>query len=100
MKTLIVLLFSLAIGFAHADVFFRGEGIEMRLMDKPCTHPKVLALLRDEWIPKFQQGRLNYQGRELQMCWTPTRAGHVAIVDEDGDAAEVPTSVFKKVTSL
>lgn len=85
---------------AYADMAFKAEGIEMRLMDKACTHPKVLALLKDEWVPRFRQGRLVYQGRSLQMCWVESRPGHIAIVDEDGDAAEVPRSAFKEVMAL
>jgi hypothetical protein len=85
---------------ASADMSFKGDGFDMTLMEKKCTHPKVVALLQDEWVPRFRQGRLIYQGRNLQMCWTVSRPGFIAIVDEDGDAAEVPQGVFKQVMSL
>ena len=98
MRKLAVVLAFVA-SHAHADLSFKAEGIEMRLLDKACTHPKVVALLLDEWAPKFRQGQLVYQGRPLQMCWVETRPGHIAIVDEEGDAAEVPKSVFKKTSS-
>lgn len=60
----------------------------------------MLALLKDEWVPRFRQGELIYQGKPLQMCWTVSRPGHVVIVDEDGDAAEVPQGVFKEVPTV
>lgn len=99
MRKLAVVL-ALVASHAQADMSFKGEGIEMRLMDKFCSHPKVVALLKDEWVPRFRQGRLIYQGRVLQMCWTESRPGHIVVVDEDGDAAEVPRSVFKEVMAL
>jgi hypothetical protein len=85
---------------AYADMAFKAEGIEMRLKEGKCTHPKVLALLKDEWVPRFRQGELIYQGKPLQMCWTVSRPGHIVIVDEDGDAAEVPQGVFKEVPTV
>jgi hypothetical protein len=85
---------------AHADMSFKAEGIEMRLIDKTCTHPKVLALLKEEWVPRFRQGQLVYQGRPLQMCWVESRPGFIVILDEEGDAAEVPRSTFKQVMAL
>jgi len=85
---------------AYADMAFKAEGIEMRLKSQKCSHPKVLALLKEEWVPRFRQGELIYQGRPLQMCWTVSRPGHVVIVDEEGDAAEVPQAVFKEVPTV
>lgn len=82
---------------ANADMAFKGGGVEIRLMQEKCTHPKVLALLKEEWAPRFLQGRLKHRGRDLQLCWTASRPGHIVIVDEDGDAAEVPAGVFKEV---
>ena len=91
---------ALVASHAYADMSFKGEGFDMRLMEQKCTHPKVVALLQDEWVPRFRQGRLIYQGRNLQMCWTVSRPGHIVIVDEDGDAAELPQGAFKEVTSI
>ena len=85
---------------AYADMAFKAEGIEMRLKSQKCSHPKVLALLKDEWVDRFRQGELIYQGRRLQMCWTVSQPGQVVILDEDGDAAEVPMGVFKEVTTI
>ncbi len=99
MNKLIVLL-ALVASQAHADLAFKADGIEMRLMEQKCTHAKVLALLKDEWVPRFRQGRLSYRGRDLQMCWTESRPGHIVILDEEGDAAEVPRSVFKEIMAM
>ena len=85
---------------AYADMAFKAEGIEMRLKSQKCSHPKVLALLKDEWVPRFRQGELIYQGRPLQMCWTVSQPGQIVILDEDGDAAEVPMGVFKEVPTV
>ena len=99
MRKLAVVL-ALVASHAYADMAFKAEGIEMRLKEGKCTHPKVLALLKDEWVPRFRQGELIYQGKPLQMCWTVSRPGQVVIVDEDGDAAEVPQGVFKEVPTV
>ena len=98
MRKLAVVLAFVA-SHAHADLSFKAEGIEMRLLDKACTHPKVLALLLDEWAPKFRQGYFLYHGRPLQMCWIESRPGHIAIVDEDGDTTELPKSALKESPS-
>lgn len=97
---IIAVVLALVATQASAELSFKGDGIEMRLLDRACTHPKILALLKDEWKPRFQQGQLVYHGRPLQMCWAEIRPGQVVIVDEDGDGAEVPKSAFKKVNAL
>lgn len=97
MIKLIALVLALVVTQAQADLAFKGDGIDMRLLSQKCSHPKVLALLRADWVPRFRQVQLNYQGRDLQMCWMTRKPGTIVIVDEDGDAAEVPASAFKEV---
>lgn len=91
---------ALVASHAYADMSFRGEGIELRLLSDKCTSPKVLALLKEEWVPRFRQGKATFRGRVLEMCWTVSRPGQIVILDEDGDAAEVPQGVFKEVMAL
>jgi hypothetical protein len=95
MRYLAVVL-ALAASPALANLSLKGDQFDMQLLRQKCTAPKVLALLTDEWKPKFMQGRLVYEGRPLQMCWAISRPGFVVIVDEDGDAAEIPLSAFKE----
>lgn len=95
MRSLAIALAVLAMP-AHAELVLKTENVTFTLLTQKCTHKKVLALLNDDWVKKMKQGHVLYEGRSLQMCWTNSRAGHVVIIDEDGDGVEIPLSRFKE----
>ncbi len=95
----IVLVLALAALPAQATLVLQTDNMLIRLENQPCTHAKVVALVKDEWVPRLKQGHVEMQGRQLQMCWTESREGFVIVIDEDGDSAEIPRAVFKQATS-
>lgn len=72
------------------------ERITIRLAQKPCSEPTVLARIKPEARHEFQTARILWQGKWLNACWTILPAGPgVLIVDETGDNGILPLSAFK-----
>jgi hypothetical protein len=87
----------LAAGPAMADYVLKTESGYIRLQDAPCTHAKVLDLLRPQFHSEFRHGYLVFKGKQLAACWI-FKDGEVTIIDEEGDGGSVPVDAFKKVS--
>lgn len=98
------LLFALAATWptkANAAPLFKnigndGRPVSLRLLDTPCTHPKVKAHLeanvKDEFIPKFKSAVLHYGGKDWASCWIEYQ-GFVLSYDEEGAPFAPPTGI-------
>lgn len=73
-----------------------GRPVSLRLLDTPCTHPKVKAHLeanvKDEFIPKFKSAVLHYGGKDWASCWIEYQ-GFVLSYDEEGAPFAPPTGI-------
>jgi hypothetical protein len=103
----LVLLVGIATN-AYAAPLFKNTGndgkpISLRLLDTPCTNPKVKAHLeanvKAQFIPQFKSAVLHYGGRDWASCWIEYE-GAVLSYDEEGAPFNppmgVPRSMFKE----
>lgn len=64
---------------AHADALrYQNSQMTLTLLEEPCKHKKILAMLTDSFKPKFKRADLIWEGKQLSACW-------IAIVREDDD---------------
>jgi hypothetical protein len=73
-----------------------GQPVSLRLLDTPCTDPKVSAHLKanvkEEFIPKFKSAVLYYGGKHWASCWVEFN-GFVYSYDEEGAPFNPPTGI-------
>jgi len=99
---LVVALFALlALGFSvfASEVFTAKDGKEsvtLRLYDKPCTNPKVVALVQPSRLPLLKAATLTWtDGKDYASCWVDLN-GTVYSIDEGGDPLQpIPRELFK-----
>lgn len=82
-----------------AEMTYKTDGATVRLFDEQCTLAPALSLIRDEYKAVHKAGVLELDGRVVQFCWTPLN-GFVWIIDEDGDTARMPFSVFQRAPGV
>ncbi len=99
MKYLAVVLALFFVPVHASGLILQTDNMLIRLENQPCTHLKVVALVKDEWVLRLKQGHVEMAERNLQMCWTKSREGFVIVIDEDGDSAEIPFVAFKTQVS-
>lgn len=107
MKTLSLLIVVLLAGCASfgtasaARIARDGAGNHVRLTDEPCTSTKgALATMPPEIRKQARAGSVYWQGKVYEACWLEHDKDHDWIVDEDGDDAMAPKSVFKRETEI
>jgi hypothetical protein len=93
MRALIVAAL-LAAGPASADLVYKGDGANIRLMDTPCND-RVKRLILAEWQDRFKAGLAIINGRALRVCWVEDSPGSLVLIDEDGDGGRLPKEAFK-----
>lgn len=86
---------------AHAAPLFKntgfdGQPISLRLLDTPCTHPKVKAHLeanvKAEFVSQFKSAVLYYGGKNWASCWIEYQ-GMVLSYDEEGAPFNPPMGI-------
>jgi hypothetical protein len=82
-----------------AELAIKKPGLDLRLQDAPCTDPKVLAHLPEQWKTKFRRASLTLDGSRLGACWIDEGEG-VALVIEDGSGGRLPKSTFRGRPSI
>lgn len=95
MKLLAIAALVAAGSALSAEMTYKTDGATVRLHDQPCTLAPALALIREEYKSAHQAGVLEADGRMVRFCWVALN-GFVYVVDEDGDMARLPISVFKR----
>jgi hypothetical protein len=55
----------------------KANGAQLRLLDTPCSHGETLAVLKEEWRPKFKNARILDAKGFIQFygCWIAARRG-------------------------
>lgn len=70
MKTILFAAMVFAAGAAMADkVQSNSKGDELRLLNLPCAHGKVLSLLAEKWRPLFKKAQAIVGGKLVFACW-------------------------------
>lgn len=95
MRALAFLVAALIVAPAQADAVYSGPAGYVRLSDVPCAHGQVLALVKEDYRPKFRHGWMAYRGRQLALCWI-LDGDSVFVVDQDGDSGRLPVAKFKR----
>ncbi len=81
-------------GAVAGEMVWRSGRTVVRLQDKPCGHPKVQALVKDEFRDKLRHAEVAVQGRHLGACWLVAGEA-VVLIDEDGEGGEIPIRQFR-----
>lgn len=78
----------------------KDTGGTLRLQDSACSHAETLAILREEWRPKFKNARiLNSKGFiEFYGCWIEHDGDTAMVILQDGAALAIPLAAFKDPT--
>ena len=100
MKTLlVVLLFLLSLSPAKAGgdkvLLFQNDQLTIRLFDKPCTAPEVLAQLRPDFHAQYRRADVVFQGKSYKACYFDQSDGSIFILDETGDQGAASIGDFK-----
>jgi hypothetical protein len=84
---------------ARADLMVKSQesGIELRLLDAPCTHAQTLAGIKEEWRPKFRNARImDGRGTILHYgCWVEHDAEIAFIMFDDGSSTGMSLASFR-----
>lgn len=99
-KTMVLILFGLVLAFAcslawPASLIARHGENWVRVQEGPCTNPKILGMVKEDFHRLLKQGTGVFEGKPFGMCWFlngPT----VYVIWEDGDASEIPAGMFTK----
>lgn len=81
-----------------ADLVLKNKenGYELRLLDTPCSHGETLAVLNEEWRPKFKNARiLTPKGFiESYGCWIKQGDETIVLILSDGGALAFKADSF------
>lgn len=70
-------------------------GVVVVLSDTSCVHPAVLALIQPEKHGLYQAGHWGFPAGIYEFCWRVSPDGsQIWVVDEQGDTAVIPITVF------
>lgn len=100
MKRLLVavILLLLAASAAGGDMVMKNKanGAELRLLDTSCSHAETLAVLKEEWRPKFKNARIRDAKGFIQFYgwWIAHDEETVIVVLQDGATMEFQASAF------
>lgn len=83
---------------AHGAEYYAKDvnGNVVRLFDKPCSSPELLAKANDALKPLVKDAEMTYRGRKLRACWVATPDARVHIIDEDLDVTVIGAQHFQK----
>lgn len=84
------------------------DGIEIRLMDKPCVDPRSVLVIRPDALPRFKAVQSFWptkdgSRKEFAGCWAELTAQESGsdegflVVFADGESGFIPKSEFRKV---
>ena len=94
MKKLAIALLAVAMPAFSQQLVFKGENVTVRLLEAPCPKP-VVDLIQEQHQAKFRQAEVVFQGKGYRACWTLVN-WNVIVIDETGDAGEIPAAAFKE----
>lgn len=69
---------------ALADRVASRDGVEVRLMDKPCPYGSVIRFIPEDMRSKYQKADATVDGKRYFACWREIPSG-VHLYWEDGD---------------
>ena len=93
-------LLTFAFAATAAEVFRAEDGaqsVTLRLHDKPCENPKVVAHVQPSWLHVLKAATLTWtDGKDYASCWLDAD-GLVYSIDEGGDPLQpIPRAAFKE----
>lgn len=97
----LVALFFTGLALAGELVMKNTEtGAQMRLLDSQCSHGETLAVLAEQWRPKFKNMRiLSAKGFiEFYGCWIQHDEETVVVVLSDGSQRSFRAAAFSDPT--
>ena len=79
-----------------------GSEVALKLLDTRCSDPTVLkhlaAKVRPEFLDKFKDARLKWDGKDWSSCWIEFD-GVVYSIDEEGSQLQpIPREAFQEDT--
>lgn len=73
----------------------KENGAELRLYESQCSHAQTMALLNEEWRPKFKNARIrDPQGNILYACRLLVDEETVVLFVQDGSFTSLKLSDF------
>jgi hypothetical protein len=67
------------------------------LNSEPCTDPKVLDHIKDEFHDKFRAGTEVSAGVGYSICWIVDPSMNIYIFAETGENGAIPAAAFKAI---
>jgi hypothetical protein len=82
----------------HTVFFYKDEVVTILLEDRACTDRRILDNLLPEFHAQFKGGRVLFEGKQFQLCWTlqDIERGVVWILDEEGSVVPLDASKLKR----
>ena len=71
------------------------SGAVVTLSLNPCSSKLLLEILTSEAPGSLRDGKVQWEGRELKLCWKMLE-GDVAVIDEGLDQGVIPLKMFDK----
>lgn len=81
---------------AFADLVAKNKnGDELRLFERVCTNPTILAAIKPEFHARFKAGQASIGGQVIALCYIDTNEGYYYIMPEGADQGfSYPVTIF------
>lgn len=96
------LIFAILMAFslpALATKSFSDETLTIRLFKESCKDKKVLSRLKPEFVKKYKQAHIIFEGHVIAACYAEFPDSYF-LIDGDGIAVPLPKGAFKDETEI